>query len=554
MLFIFTRKVIYCILKLIIESYRGGKVDLAEKEQIYNAIINNVSDEVIVFDKDGQIIKINNSAKESYISDYSLSDNLNEIYKNIETYGCNGNLTTIDKMVFKRVLKGEKIINERYGIKHDKGFTNKEGSGIPIYDSEGNITAGVLILREVAKKLEYDEILISQSHYETLTKIIDTLDLCFARFTYPEFDVIEFNNKAYDLIRQVNSSNGSQLLLNELSIYTLIPAKNIIDSVGNSFSLNDNYEDLCKYVIAGKEIYYKYIYQPLYGKNNNIAEIITIGIDVTKEVKSRLKMEKALKIQDEIYANVSHELKTPLSVIFSANQMMDMYMHNIFENKNKLIEYNNIVKQNCYRLSRLINNIVDISKNNTGNLKLNQSNENIVEVVENIVQSVSEYAKSRELKIIFDTDVEEKIILCDAIQIERIMLNLISNAIKFSNPNGVIYVNITDKKYKVEISVKDEGVGIEAKHLAHIFQRYYQVDKSLNRNAEGSGIGLAMTKALVEAHGGKIYAKSKVNEGSTFIVELPVKTAEDYSNKRYIENEKNLIERIRVEFSDIYNI
>lgn len=533
---------------------RGGKLNSILKEQICCAIIDGVSDEIIVFDKEGKVIKVNNNAIGSSSSNYCQSDNLNEIYKDLELYDYEGNLVTYDNLFFERVLKGEKINNERYGVKKDKGYYNKVGSGIPIFDNEGNIVAGILILRELSK-LEYDEMMINKSHYDTLSKIIDTLDLCFARFTYPGFDVIEFNNKAYDLIKQINNSTGSQILLNEFSIYNLIPIKKIIDSLANLF-INNNYEDICKYHITGKDVYYKYIYQPLYGRDNNIVEVIAIGIEVTKDVKSRLKMEKALKIQDEIYSNVSHELKTPLNVIFSANQMMEMYMNNSFENnKEKLADYNNIVKQNCYRLSRLINNIVDISKNNSGNLRLNQSNENIVEVVENIVQSVSEYAKSRELRIIFDTDVEEKVILCDAIQIERIMLNLISNAIKFSNPNGEILVNITDMKDKVLISVQDEGVGIEQKHLAHIFQRYYQVDKSLNRNAEGSGIGLAMTKALVESHGGKIYAKSKVNKGSTFIVELPVKTAEGYyRNKKYSENEKNLVEMIKVEFSDIYNI
>ena len=205
-------------------------------------------------------------------------------------------------------------------------------------------------------------------------------------------------------------------------------------------------------------------------------------------------------------------------------------------------------------ITKIINNIVDMSKNNTGNFKLNASNENIVDVVENIVNSVAVFVKSKNLKIIFDTDVEEKIIACDTYQIERVMLNLISNAIKFSNANGEIRVNIVDKGTKVEIIVKDEGVGIEAKHLTHIFQRYYQVDKSLNRNAEGSGIGLSLVKLIVETHGGKIYAKSKVNEGSTFIIELPAITLEQDDDMNYINNENNKVEMIKTEFSDIYNI
>jgi methyl-accepting chemotaxis protein len=88
--------------------------------------------------------------------------------------------------------------------------------------------------------------------------------------------------------------------------------------------------------------------------------------------------------------------------------------------------------------------------------------------------------------------------------IERVMLNLISNAIKFSNPNGEIYVNVINKIETIEITVKDTGVGIEKQHLDNIFNKFYQKDKSLSRNAEGSGIGLSLIKSLVELHGGNM--------------------------------------------------
>lgn len=406
------------------------------------------------------------------------------------------------------------------------------------------------------EEFKHEEFTHVESQYATLKRIVENLDLCFARFTYPEFEVIEYNNKAYELLNEINTSTGLQMALVEFNFYNLLPVKrDIIELIKLAFEKKDNYQEVFKYNIFGKEVYYKFIYQPLFGKNNNIIEVVAIGFDVTKDTKSRKKMEKALKIQDEIYANVSHELKTPLSVIFSANQMMDIYLKQFSydECKDKIFEYNNIIKQNCYRLTKIINNIVDISKNNTGNFKLNLSNENIVDVIENIVTSVTEYVKLKDLNIIFDTDVEEKIIACDTYQIERVMLNLISNAIKFSNSNGEIRVNIVDKDTKVEVTVKDEGVGIETKHLANIFQRYYQVDKSLNRNAEGSGIGLSLVKLIIEKHGGKIYAKSKVNEGSSFIFELPATTIEN-DDMNYINNENNKIEMIKTEFADIYKI
>ena len=152
----------------------------------------------------------------------------------------------------------------------------------------------------------------------------------------------------------------------------------------------------------------------------------------------------------------------------------------------------------------------------SGFFKLNVSNENIVESIEDIVQSVSEYIKGKGLNIVFDTNTEEKIIAFDPEKIERIILNLISNAIKFTNLGGTIFIDLIDKGDTIEILVKDTGIGMDKKHLNNIFKRFHQIDKSLSRNAEGSGIGLSLVKSLVKLHGGKISVDSEVGKGSTF--------------------------------------
>jgi signal transduction histidine kinase len=295
-----------------------------------------------------------------------------------------------------------------------------------------------------------------------------------------------------------------------------------------------------------------YVFKINLEKGNKVGVLFN---DITEKLMHNRKMEELIKMHD-LYVNVSHELKTPLNVIFSANQVMDMHLKSdsLEDKKDKLCNYNNSIKQNCYRLIKLINNIVDLSKSNSGLLKLNLCNVNIVDVVKNIVQSVSEYVKSKELKIIFDTNVEEKIIACDTDKIERVMLNLISNAIKFSNPNGEIYVNVINKIETVEITVKDTGVGIEKQHLNNIFNKFYQEDKSLSRNAEGSGVGLSLIKSLIELHGGNISVESEVNIGSIFKVEIPARTVESQKFREEIKSMNNKIETIKIEFSDIYSV
>ena len=274
--------------------------------------------------------------------------------------------------------------------------------------------------------------------------------------------------------------------------------------------------------------------------------------EIKKKNEINEELQKSLISQEEFIANVSHELKTPLNVISSAVQLLQMYCSNgsLDDRHETIIKYLNSMKLNSYRLSKLINNIVDSSKIKAGFFELNLSNNNIVEDVEEIVMSVTSFTENKGLHIIFDTDVEEKIIAYDPEKIERIVLNLLSNAIKFSNKGDEIFVDVKDKNEFVEISVKDNGIGIKENHLSMIFDRFKQVDKSLSRNAEGTGIGLSLVKSIVELLGGSINAESEFGKGSTFTVLIPsVKVLQE--NKLNSSNARSSHESIRVELSDV---
>jgi len=135
------------------------------------------------------------------------------------------------------------------------------------------------------------------------------------------------------------------------------------------------------------------------------------------------------------------------------------------------------------------------------------------------------------------------------------MLNLLSNAIKFTDSGGNINVNIYDKGENIIISVKDSGIGISKDKQDIIFDRFRQVDKSLTRDHEGSGIGLSLVKSLVEMHGGKISIQSEYGKGSEFIIELPVKTVLEKSDKENHEmQQQGHVEKIHLEFADIYSL
>lgn len=265
-------------------------------------------------------------------------------------------------------------------------------------------------------------------------------------------------------------------------------------------------------------------------------------------------------IKSQFFTNMSHELKTPLNVIFASTQLIEAIHPEDSGCKDhaRIRQQVRHIKQNCYRLIRIINNLIDVTRYDNGFLPVRMGNYNIVSIVEDIIMSVVKFAESKGISIIFDTDTEEKYMACDPDIIERIMLNLFSNALKFTDRGGSISVIVTDGGDSVSIRVKDTGVGIPEDKLNTIFERFRQVDSSLNRNQEGSGIGLSLVKSLVESHCGKITVKSETGKGTEFAIELPsiiVPGAAAPGQRDMREKgSQSLIDKINIEFSDVYNI
>jgi signal transduction histidine kinase len=286
-------------------------------------------------------------------------------------------------------------------------------------------------------------------------------------------------------------------------------------------------------------------------------EINNLKVNLKENEIELTKSNEFNKELTEFFSNISHELKTPINIILSAVQLINVKKeyNNLEEFMVHLNRLLGIIKQNCFRLTRLISNLIDISKFESGFSKLELKNRNIVNIVEDITLSVGDYVKSKGTNIIFDTDVEERIIAVDSDKIERILLNLLSNAVKFTDMDDEILVNFTDGEDFVKISVKDTGIGMPEEKLKVIFDRFAQVENTLIRNREGSGIGLSLVKTLIDMHEGRIDVKSKIGEGSEFIIELPVRL---FENDKEIDSlnikTDNKIDKILLEFSDIYSI
>ena len=190
--------------------------------------------------------------------------------------------------------------------------------------------------------------------------------------------------------------------------------------------------------------------------------------------------------------------------------------------KEKSSQYVKIIENNSNMLLKIIDDIVDTSKIEAGHYKINKEYADIVYVVEEIALSMSKFIEEKGIEFTIDPEIEEKIMCFDITEIERCIINLLSNASKFTPEGGKINLYIKDKGDKVEIIVEDTGIGISEEDKEFIFGRFSQVEGAEIMKCSSSGIGLTLVKNIVELHEGSIILESEVDKGSRFIISLPV--------------------------------
>jgi len=224
-------------------------------------------------------------------------------------------------------------------------------------------------------------------------------------------------------------------------------------------------------------------------------------------------LEKQEILRKQLAEDVSHELRTPIAVLQSHVEAM---IEGVWEpTKERLESCNDEVK----RIGSLVADLEKLQKIDSGNLNLNKSEVNLVDMTNKIAKSFDFKMKDKNLTILICGNCSN--IFADADRISQVVVNLVSNAVKYSNNGGSITINIFETAHSVGFRIIDNGIGIPENELPFIFERFYRADKSRNRNTGGSGLGLAIVKSIVEAHDGKISVESQMNNGSYFEVLLP---------------------------------
>ena len=512
------RLVIVCILKDITQTTLIQN-KLEESENMYKNLMDVLNEGVIIHDnknikyindKGLEILDINISKKEIFIEDI----------KNIVSKKFREKFLSNIQLVISR--KEEKVINKIELI---------NGRIVELVTTNIKLNAEDLLISIVIDITELENTIMNIEQSEKTYKLLLQ--------TLPEGIVI------------VNPTTKKHIYRNEASIRMLktIGLEKLNESI-KTYLKEENYGNFRRFTIDklnNVDISLAIV------KREEEGSLIVVFRMLDCEFKS-IQLEKELnrikeknKFKTEFLSNVAYDIKKPINKIFETN-------NNLIENKGKynsenINNHTRLVKQNCYRLIRLLSNVEYVSRIDNGTCTLELRKCDIVKLVENIVKISKTYTDKKGIDISFKSEVNKKILSLDIDKVEKIILNILSNAIKFTDTGGRIDINLYMENEQVCISIKDTGIGIPKDKTEVIFENFEQLDTTLSRGCEGTGMGLSVVKKLANLNNIKINVESELNKGSEFIITLPNNIV---SKNIKLQDKFAQDEKIDIEFSDIY--
>jgi signal transduction histidine kinase len=323
-----------------------------------------------------------------------------------------------------------------------------------------------------------------------------------------------------------------------------------------------------------EEKYWSPLNTPVFGKNGKVQYIIHRVEDVTEFIKlknsgtqqhklteelktkadqmeteifrraqeiqeANKKLREAEKVKSEFFANVSHELRTPLSLILSPLESILSGKHGAIPPEQQ--KFLNTIHNNSLRLLQMVNGLLDFSKVEAGKMNVHREPTDIAFLIKTILNDFESMMRGKKIALSYDIEFSNKYVLLDRYLFERILFNLLSNAAKFTEDDGKVFVRAYMEGDNLYLSVADTGIGIPEAAMKSLFQKFSQVEGSSIRRFEGTGLGLAMVKEFAELLGGTVTVKSEVNNGSTFTVRCLAPTTQTKPDENKLTEKRSLI-------------
>ena len=512
------RPVIVCILKDITQTTLIQN-KLEESENMYKNLMDVLNEGVIIHDnknikyindKGLEILDINIGKKEIFIEDI----------KNIVSKKFREKFLSNIQLVISR--KEEKVINKIELI---------NGRIVELVTTNIKLNDEDLLISIVIDITELENTIMNIEQSEKTYKLLLQ--------TLPEGIVI------------VNPTTKKHIYRNEASIRMLktIGLEKLNESI-KTYLKEENYGNFRRFTIDklnNVDISLAIVRREEEGSLIVVFRMLDCEFKSTQLEKELNRIKEKNKFKTEFLSNVAYDIKKPINKIFETN-------NNLIENKGKynsenINNHTRLVKQNCYRLIRLLNNIEYVSRIDNGTCTLELRKCDIVKLLENIVKISKTYTDKKGIDISFKSEVNKKILSLDIDKVEKIILNILSNAIKFTDTGGKIDINLYMHNEQVCISIKDTGIGIPKDKTEVIFENFEQLDTTLSRGCEGTGMGLSVVKKLANLNNIKINVESELNKGSEFIITLPNNIV---SKNIKLQDKFAQDEKIDIEFSDIY--
>ncbi|WP_442595412.1 two-component system histidine kinase PnpS [Neobacillus sp. D3-1R] len=314
---------------------------------------------------------------------------------------------------------------------------------------------------------------------------------------------ISLINKSYKEIFNISTNEYLSRLY-----YDVIKYKVVNELIEEIFMTEQRVKKQILLPLEIERRYFDVFGSPIIGTNNEWKGVLLVFHDIT-ELK---KLEQMRKV---FVANVSHELKTPITSIKGFSETL---LDGAMKDEVTLEAFLSIILKESDRLQTLIQELLDLSKIEQHGFQLNVEQLDILELLNEVVKMLDRKAEEKNITLTINPGLTNVFIKGDYYRLKQVFINLVSNAIAYTPLGGKVEISVREEDSKVYVKVKDTGIGIDKDEIPRIFERFYRVDNSRSRNSGGTGLGLAIVKHIVEAHKGSISVQSKLNQGSSFTI------------------------------------
>ncbi|WMW22991.1 PAS domain S-box protein [Methanolobus mangrovi] len=495
---------------------------LLKSEELFRTTLYSIGDGVITTDTAGRLQQMNHIAEEltGWTEAEAKGKQLEEVFDII-----NEHTRLPVEIPVRRVLREGQIV----GLANHTLLISKDGteipiadSGSPIVDKNGRIVGVVLVFRDQSdERTAQDAIAESEARFRLLVENAPE-----AIFVQTDWKFAYLNPAALKLLGADSQEQFiGQPVLDNFHFDSHTSVKERIHLLNDKKQSVPTIEEICLR-LDGSSFLAEVSAVPVTYDGSEGALVFFRDITERKQaeeeiLKAKMVSDNANRSKSEFLANTSHELKTPLSSIIGFSDLL--LEGNMGELSDKQRKYVGTINQNGHLLHNLINNILDISQIEFGEMELNCQRFNLANAIQDVYLMMSILSNKKDITITMNIALEQTEIVADNIKIKEILYNLIDNALKFTPKGGTITINAMqrDSEY-VQMSVGDTGIGISMQGIERIFDPFYQADGSSTRRYRGTGLGLAIIKKFVKMHGGNIWVKSEVGKGSVFFFTIPI--------------------------------